>query len=105
MDHRGLELLGDDHLLAPHDDALLLGQLGEDVGVAGQPVPASDRPDVFHHLRELLVLLGGELHHLLGDGLGQLVLHHPVDVDVQVVLDGLVLLLLGSELLLGCVTS
>ena len=43
-------LPGDDDLLSPHDDALLLGQLGEDVGVAGQPVPSPARLDVLHHL-------------------------------------------------------
>ena len=51
----------------PHDDALLLCQLGENLGVEGQPFSASARLDVLCHLPELWVLLGGELHHLLGD--------------------------------------
>ena len=97
VDHRGLELPGDDHLVAPHDDPLHLGELG----VAHEAVPAHAAPDVLDHQLELLVLVGGQLHHPLGDGLGQLVFHHAVDVHVQVVLDGLVLLLLGGELLLG----
>ena len=74
MHHRGLELPGDDDLLAPHDDALLLRELREDLGVSGQPVSAPARLDVLHHLLELLVRSGGELHHLPGEGRGQLVL-------------------------------